>query len=55
VVDNAENTTRVEKALARQFGGRLRFGSKLDYRIVTADYSMLQNIRDTQCIVGWRD
>jgi hypothetical protein len=55
VVDDADNTARVEKALARQFGGRLRFGGRLEYRIVTAEHSMLQNIRDTNSIVGWRD
>ncbi len=55
VVDSADNFPKVEKALARQFGGRLRFGGKLEYRIISPDFAMLQNIRDTKSIVGWRD
>lgn len=55
VVEDVGKSGRVEKALARQFAGRLRFGPKLEFRIVSPAFAMLQNIRDTNSIVGWRD
>lgn len=55
VVASADHTKKVERALARRFGGLFRLGSRLAYRVVQPDFPMLADIRDTQSLVGWRD
>jgi len=55
VVEPFDKATTVSQKLKKVFGGRLRLSGRLEYRVIAGDHPLLQNIRETDSMVGWRD
>lgn len=55
VVDPPSRIDHVRKQIDKRIGDILPVDLAVAVRIVTPDYPLLQTIRDTRCVVGWRD
>lgn len=55
VVDKASDTQSVTDLLQQRLSGWFSLTSKVDLKVVDADFPMLNSIRETGCVIGWRD
>lgn len=55
VVDPPSRITQVRERIDRSIGDILPADPQIAVRVITPDYPLLQIIRDTRCVVGWRD
>jgi len=55
VVEVGVNTQLVADILRQRLSGWFSLTSKVDMKVVTTEFPMLESIRETGCVVGWRD
>ncbi|GEM_PF-3288439 len=55
VVDPASKLEQVRRQVDQHIGDILPCDMNIAVRVITLDYPLLQIIRDTRCVVGWRD
>jgi len=55
VVDPPSKMVEVRQRVDQLVGDILPIDLNIAVRVVTRDYPLLQIIRDTRCVVGWRD
>lgn len=47
--------SKLHKALTNKINGRFLKKQNLDIKLIHEDFPLLESIRATNCIVGWRD
>ena len=55
VVEKSANTQVVQDLLKRRLSGWFSLTSKVDLKVVDTDFPMLDSVRETGCVIGWRD
>jgi len=55
VVEKAADTQAVMELLKRRLSGWFSLTSKVDLKVVDAEFPMLNSVRETGCVIGWRD
>jgi len=55
VSDPASKLEQVRRQVDQHIGDILPCDMNIAVRVITLDYPLLQIIRDTRCVVGWRD
>lgn len=55
VVEVGADTQVLTDLLRQRFSGWFSLTSKIDMKVVTTEFPMLESIRETGCVIGWRD
>lgn len=55
VVDHGTDVMAVTQLLEQRLSGWFRLTSHIDLKVVKPDFPMLDSVRDTGCVIGWRD
>ena len=55
VVDKSADMQTVVDLLSRRLSGWFSLTSKVDLKVVDSDFPMLDSVRETGCVIGWRD
>ncbi len=55
VVEKSTDAQSVMDLLKRRLSGWFSLTSKVEMKVVDADFPMLDAIRETGCVIGWRD
>jgi hypothetical protein len=55
VVEKATDTQKVADLLKQRLSGWFSLTSKVDLKVVDQDFPMLDSVRETGCVIGWRD
>ena len=55
LVADLDAVERLDKGLSRRVAKLKKFRERLECQLITPDYPLLADIRNADCIVGWRD
>lgn len=55
VVEKGANTSVVQETLQKRLSGWFSLTSRVDLKVVNHDFPMLDSVRETGCVIGWRD
>jgi len=55
VVAQVADKDAIQQLLSKRMSGRFSATSKIDLKVVPDDFPLLQAVRDTGCVIGWRD